>query len=280
MIRILTDSTCDISPEEAKQLGVSVVPLCVNFADKHYLDGVDITPEQFYEMLAEADKLPTTSQPSPEIFMSHFEAAKAAGDEVVCVLLSSALSGTYQSAEIAKDEVGYDKIHLIDSRAVTIALGLLVRRAVKDLNEGATAQEIVADIEHACEHVHAYAVVDTLKYLHKGGRLSTTAAIAGGLLGIKPVVGLVDGKVAMVGKARGVPGAYLKIFKLIDEVGGVDKKYPVITGYTGDAHGIEPFTRFIMQNLHMPKPHTDSIGAVIATHLGHGAKGIAFFDAQ
>ena len=201
MIRILTDSTADFSMADAAAMGVAMVPLTVSFGDAHYQNGIDLPLERFYDMLAAADKLPTTSQPSPELFLSHFLAAKAAGDTVICVLLSAALSGTCQSAEIAKEEAEYDNIYIVDSRSATLGLQLLVRRAVQRVAEGFSAMDIVADLETARTHLRLYAVVDTLKYLHKGGRLSGAVAIAGGLLGIKPVLSLdARGKLDMVDK--------------------------------------------------------------------------------
>lgn len=280
MIRILTDSTADFSQQEAASLGVRVVPLTVNFGEEHYLDGVEITAEDFYEKLVNAQKLPTTSQPSPELFLQEFEDAKAAGDEVVCVLISSALSGTFQSAQIAKEEVGYEPIYLIDSLQATLGEQLLVRRAVRRLQEGFSAAEIAADLESARERVHLFALVDTLKYLHKGGRLPAAVAIAGGLLGIKPVIGVIDGKVAMADKARGLPGAYVAIFKQIAKVGGIDERWPVLVGYTGKKAGVEPFMRYVTQNLHLQKPLLQTIGPVVGVHAGPGAAGVAFFSGE
>lgn len=277
MIRILTDSTADFPAEEAAALGLRIVPLQVNFGDEHYRDGIDLTPDEFFEKLENASKLPTTSQPSPELFLNEFEDAKAAGNEVVCVLLAGFLSGTLQSAQIAKAEVEYDGIYIVDSKTATLAEQLLVRRAIQRVQEGFTAPEIVADLEQARENLHLFALVDTLKYLHKGGRLPTAAAIAGGLLGIKPVIGVQNEKLGMVDKARGLPGAYVAIFKQIDKVGGIDEAWPVCVGYTGKKQGVEPFMRYVTNNLHLQKPLLFSIGPVIGTHAGPGACGIAFF---
>ncbi|HIW54133.1 MAG TPA: DegV family protein [Candidatus Ruthenibacterium merdigallinarum] len=277
MIRIVTDSTADFLPEDLAALRVRAVPLQVHFGEEHYEDGVDLTAEQFYDMLAEAPKLPTTSQPSPEQFMREFEAARDAGDDVVCITLSSQLSGTYQSAQIAKEEVGYDRVHVFDSLNACLAAQLLVRRAVQRANEGFTVPELLEDLEQARGRVRLLAFVDTLKYLHKGGRLPAAAAIAGGLLGIKPVVGVKDGKVAIAGKARGLPGAYVAIFKQIAHEGGIDENWPVLVGYTGKRQPAEPFMRYVTQNLHMQKPLLRPIGPVIGTHAGPGAAGIAFF---
>lgn len=281
MVRILTDSTADLTHEDAAELGVIVVPLTLNFGEKHYLDGIDLTPEEFFEQLESAEKLPTTSQPTPEAFLKEFEAARDAGDEMVCVLLSSALSGTYQSAVIAREEADYDGIYLVDSKNVTLASQLLVRRAVDLARSGMSAAEIAEDLEKARERVHLFALVDTLKYLHKGGRLSGAAAIAGGLLGIKPVISInAEGKLALTDKARGLPGAYVAIFKQIGKVGGIDERYPVMLGYTGRRAAVEPFIRYITQNLHLNKPVLRIIGSVVGTHAGPGACGIAFFSKE
>lgn len=278
MIRILTDSTVDLLPEDVSALGVRVVPLAVRFGDEHYEDGVDLGHEQFYEMLEQSHKLPTTSQPSPERFITEFERARDDGDDLICILLSSTLSGTFQSAQIAAEEVGYDRIFLVDSHTVSLAAQLLVRRAAARVAEGWSAEDIVDDLVSAREHLHIFAIVDTLKYLHKGGRLPTAAAIAGGLLGIKPVIGVQNGKVGLADKARGLPGAYVAIFKQIQKAGGVDETWPVMVGYTGKRHGVEPFMRYATQNLGLNEPLVRSIGAVVGTHAGPGAAGIAFFS--
>lgn len=278
MIRILTDSTVDLLPEDVSALGVRVVPLAVHFGDEHYEDGVDLGHEQFYEMLEQSHKLPTTSQPSPERFITEFERARDDGDDLICILLSSTLSGTFQSAQIAAEEVGYDRIFLVDSHTVSLAAQLLVRRAAARVAEGWSAENIVDDLVSAREHLHIFAIVDTLKYLHKGGRLPTAAAIAGGLLGIKPVIGVQNGKVGLADKARGLPGAYVAIFKQIQKAGGVDETWPVMVGYTGKRHGVEPFMRYVTQNLGLNEPLVRPIGAVVGTHAGPGAAGIAFFS--
>ncbi len=291
MIKILTDSTADLNPKYVKENGITVVPLNVNFQDKQYQDGVDLTNEEFYKMLSESAKLPTTSQPSPEKFLAHFEQAKQDGDTVICILISAGLSGTCQSANIAKEEAEYDNIYIVDSKSATLAEGLLVKRAVELLGEGKSAQEIVDSIEEAKERLHLLAIVTDLTNLRKGGRLSGVAAIAGGVLGIKPVVGINgaksgkesnghghDGKLTLVGKARGMPGAYVNVFKLISELGGVEESEHVAVGYAGNRIMAEPFIKYMSQNLHLQMPDIGEIGAVIGTHAGEGACGVAFFS--
>lgn len=278
MIRIITDSTADFILTDAEALGVRVIPLTIHFGDSHFLDGIDLTPEQFYGMLAGSEKLPTTSQPAPGEFINEFLDAKQAGDDVVCILLSSALSGTFQSAQIAAAEADYDRIFIVDSRSVTLGLQLLVRRAVHLASAGCCASEIAADLEQAKKHLRLFAVVDTLKYLHRGGRLSATAALAGGLLGVKPLVTIAqDGSIGLAGKARGMAGAYVALFKKIEEAGGIADANSVMVGYTGTKENAFPIMRYLTQNLHLPEPPLSMIGAVVGTHAGPGACGLAFF---
>ncbi len=289
MIKILTDSTSDIDRKFAADNDVAIVPLNVNFDGDIYLDGEDLTAKEFFVKLANSDKLPTTSQPTPQQFMPYFETAKQNGDSVVCILLSSALSGTVQSAELAKAEVDYDGIYIIDSKNATMAQVLLVYRALDLVKAGKSAQEIADDLTVAREHLHLFAIIDDLTYLRKGGRLSTVAAFAGGLLGIKPVVGINaqpieekvenhDGTLSLASKARGLPGAYVNVFKLIGQVGGINENLPVVVGGSGDKKSYEPFIRYVTQNLKLAKPTVGEIGAVIGTHAGPGAAGIGFFD--
>lgn len=279
MIRILTDSAADILPAEAAELGVEVVPLSVTFESGEVIrDGVDMTPSEYYARLAGCRRLPTTSQPSPEQFESCFAAAAAAGDETVGIFVSQQLSGTYQCAKLAAGLAGADNTVLIDSETVCLGEALLVRLAVRLRAEGKSAVQIANSLERAKAHLHLAAVVDDLKYLRKGGRLPAAAAIAGGMLGIKPLVTVKDGKVALAGKARGLPGAYVALFRLIDELGGISDAVPAIAGYTLSARETAPILNHLCENLHKPEPLVRQIGCVIGTHAGPGAFGLAFFD--
>lgn len=278
MIRILSDSACGILPEEAARLQLDVVPLRVVFEDGEALrDGIDILPDEFFKRLPGEAKLPTTSLPPISDFVERFEAAKAAGDTVVAIMVSSELSGTYQAARLAAAEADFDDAIFVDTRNVTIGQELLVRLALSLRDSGCTAAEIAETLEKQKERVRVLAVVDTLKYLHKGGRLSGAAAVVGGALGIRPVVTVQDGKVAMAGKARGLPGAFVALFKLIDEQGGLDGSLPYTIAYT-DRRGLcEPITRYVTHNLGLEEKLYSQIGPVIGTHVGPGAVGIAFF---
>ncbi|MDD3428742.1 MAG: DegV family protein [Oscillospiraceae bacterium] len=276
-IRILTDSTADLTAQQAADLNVEVIPLKVMFGTQEFLDGVTISVEEFYEKMVSSAKLPTTSQPSPAQFLAHFEAAQEAQDEVIVLTISSAISGTYQSANIAKETCGYEKIYLIDTATATLGAQLLVLLAVKLRQQGLSAQEIALELETQKYNICLLAFVDDLKYLKRGGRLSGAGAVAGTLLGIKPIVEVAEGKVVVAGKARGLPGAYVNIFKLMETRGGVDEAYPVCVGYTGERQSVEPFYRYITNNLKLSKPYISPIGSVIGVHAGPGAGGIAFF---
>ena len=279
MIRILTDSASDILPAEAEQLGVTVIPLNVTLEDGTVLrDGVDMTPSAYYEILAGCRKLPTTSQPSPELFENFFLEADAAGDEVIGIFLSHALSGTYQCAKLAADMANVDNVLFVDSGHVCLSEALLVRLAVQLRDSGKTAGQIAAILEHAKEHLHLVAAIDDLKYLRKGGRLPAAVAVAGGMLGIKPLITIQDGRVAMAGKARGLPGAYVALFKKVEEMGGINPAFPALAGYTVSPREVTPIQAYLRDNLQQEDLLVRQIGCVIGTHAGPGAFGIAFFD--
>ena len=279
MIRILTDSASDILPAEAEQLGVTVIPLNVTLEDGTVLrDGVDMTPSAYYEILAGCRKLPTTSQPSPELFENFFLEAAAAEDEVIGIFLSHALSGTYQCAKLAADMANVDNVLFVDSGHVCLSEALLVRLAVQLRDSGKTAGQIAAILEHAKEHLHLVAAIDDLKYLRKGGRLPAAVAVAGGMLGIKPLITIQDGKVAMAGKARGLPGAYVALFKKVEEMGGINPAFPALAGYTVSPREVTPIQTYLRDNLQQEDLLVRQIGCVIGTHAGPGAFGIAFFD--
>ncbi len=279
MIRILTDSASDILPAEAEQLDVTVIPLNVTLEDGTVLrDGVDMTPSAYYEILAGCRKLPTTSQPSPELFENFFLEAAAAGDEVIGIFLSHALSGTYQCAKLAADMANVDNVLFVDSGHVCLSEALLVRLAVQLRDSGKTAGQIAAILEHTKEHLHLVAAIDDLKYLRKGGRLPAAVAVAGGMLGIKPLITIQDGKVAMAGKARGLPGAYVALFKKVEEMGGINPAFPALAGYTVSPREVAPIQTYLRDNLQQEDLLVRQIGCVIGTHAGPGAFGIAFFD--
>ena len=266
---------------EAQQLGVTVIPLNVTLEDGTVLrDGIDMTPSEYYTHLAACRKLPTTSQPSPEQFERLYLDAAAAGDEVLGIFLSDALSGTGQCARLAADLANVDNVVFVNTENVCLGQSLLVRLAVQLRDAGKTITQIAADLEKAKQHLHLVAAVDDLKYLRKGGRLSAAAAVAGGMLGIKPILAVMEGKVALAGKARGLPGVYVALFKKIDEMGGIHPGYTPLLGYTVNHRELQPLLTYLQDNLHLDAPLVRQIGCVIGTHTGPGAFGIAFFDKE
>jgi DegV family protein with EDD domain len=270
-VRIITDSTSDIGFEEAKELGVTIVPLKVIFGDKEYKEGIDITMDGFYEKLVQSVKLPTTSQPSPDDFLSHFQQAKEAGDSVVVVLIAGKLSGTLQSATIAKEIVDYSDIHIVDSLNAITGLRLLVEHAVKMRNQGEDAAKIATTLESIKDRIVLLAMVDTLEYLQKGGRLSKSSAIIGSLLKFKPILSLKDGAIGVVGKERGTNKGIAKILEVIDEYGGIDEQYPIYLGYTAEESKTLLLKDRIVEKYKLEQPQLYPVGCVVGTHVGPGA---------
>ncbi len=281
-IRIITDSPSDISIKEAKQLNIDIVPLKINIGDKSYQEGIDITIEEFYEKLKTSEVLPTTSQPSPDDYVTLYEEAKKAGDDVIVITLASKLSGTYQSANLAKGIVDYPNIHIIDSEQATLGEMLLVKYAVKLRDQGKTTEEIVEIITEAKKKVVLVALIDTLEYLQKGGRLSKGAAIAGSLLNIKPVITVQDGEVAVISKARGVKAGIRNLLSSIDDFEDFNLDAPVTYGFSGiyseHIKQAEAIKEKIVEKYSLEDVGTFSIGSVIGTHAGPGAYGFAFLQ--
>jgi len=277
-VTILTDSTSDISPQEAARRGLKMVSLRVAFGDTVYRDNVDITHEEFYEKLTQSVALPTTSQPTPEDFLSHFEEARDKGDQLVCLLLSGRLSGTVQSALIAKDLCGYDDIYVVDSLQAVIGLRALVDLACILRDEGRSAAEIAAELESARQRMRMFAVVDTLEYLHKGGRLPAAAAVAGTLLKVKPLITLQDGSLSVIGKAMGSKAALKQLTETLGDELNADPRLPIYFGYTCTHDICDRFRALVEEKYHPDRTEIHSVGAVIGTHLGPGASVVGFLE--
>lgn len=274
---IITDSTSDITQVDAREKNIQVVPLRILFEDGEYHDGINITTEEFYAKLETAKILPQTSQPSPEDFVKIFENAKSKDEPVLVITLSSSLSGTYQSATIAKDICEYDKVYLVDSQTVTLGLKILVDYAVSLRNSGKSIEETFEILEREKHNIRLFAAVDTLEYLKKGGRLSSTAALAGTLLNLKPIVKVEGGSVSMAAKARGTNNSYSKIKALVEEAGGIDESKPYTLGYTGSSTNLTQFISFIEKTYNLKDCPISAIGSTVGVHAGPGACGLAFF---
>ena len=274
--RIIVDSTSDLMPNIKEQ--VHIVPLTVHFGQEEYVDGVTISHKDFYEKLVETDVHPSTSQATPAAFETEYEKAHEAGEAAVVIALTSKLSGTYQSAMIAAAE--YENIYVVDSGSVAIGGAILVEYALKLLNEGLEAKQIAEKLEEVKSRIVIVALVDTLEYLKKGGRVSKTVAFAGTLLNIKPVLSVVDGEINMLGKARGSKMGNNLLVQEIEKAGGVDFSMPLLLGYTGLSDAM--LLKYIEDSKHIWEGNVDqvrytSIGSVIGTHAGPGAVAVAFF---
>ena len=276
-VRIVIDSSADVNPSLKDRF--SVVPLTLHFGDQDYADGVTINHREFYEKLIESDVLPTTSQASPAAFAEAFQEAVDAGEEVVALTLSAKLSGTYQSAMIAAADFP-DRVRVIDTQSVAIGVGILAELALRLVDRGMSAAEIEARLLEEREQVCVIAMLDTLEYLKKGGRISKTVAFAGELLSIKPVVSLKDGEIVILGKARGSRQGNNLLAREIQSAGGVNFNKPLLLGYTGLTDVL--LQKYIQDSLHLWEDGTDhlnftTISSVIGTHAGPGAIAAAFF---
>ena len=275
-VRIIVDSTTDLAPELKGQ--VEIVPLTVNFGTEEYIDGITITHEEFYNKLIESDVLPTTSQATPAAFEKVFKEVTAAGDSAVVITLASQLSGTCQSARIAAED--YDNIYVVDSGSVTLGAGILAEYALRCACSGMEAAEIADRLEQKKEGICLIAMLDTLEYLKKGGRISAAVAFAGGLLNIKPVVNVKDGVINMLGKARGSRQGNNLLVQEIGKTGGIDFNMPILLGYTGLSDAL--LKKYMTDSAPLWEDGVDSlrytsIGSVVGTHAGPGAIAAAFF---
>lgn len=277
-IRIITDSSADLSLADAQRLGVEIVSMSIQFGDRSYLDGVDLEKPQFYEMLSQGKESPSTAQPAPTDFLKPLEATRAAGDEAVVITLSSALSGTYQSAVIAKDLCGYGPIYVVDSLSATAGVQVLVEYACKLRDGGASAQEIVEKVEAVKGRIRIFAVIDTLEYLRRGGRLSSIQAGLGTVTKLKPVISVREGAVMVVGKAFGTAAATKQLLKFLSEH-PIDDSFPAFALYSDDKTRVDEFLPKLREVDALPQDlHFCSIGPTIGTHVGPGAVGMAYVE--
>lgn len=276
-VRIITDSGFDVP--DASDARLTVLPLSITFGDTTYADGVDLTNDRFFELLIESDELPKTSQATPYAYAQIFERVRAAGDEAVVITLSSGLSGTYQSAVTAAAD--YPEVHVVDSKNVTIGQGVLVQYALRLADEGRGAAEIASMVESARERLVLLALLDTLEYLRRGGRIPKSVGAIGELLSIKPVIGVRDGEVVMLGKARGSKNGRNLLHQEVEK-NGIDFAMPVLIGYSGLSDKL--LRKYLEDNrvtwedkvAEEDLPIT-SVGATVGTHVGPNAIALAFF---
>ncbi len=278
-VRIITDSGSDILPGELA--GVDVLPLSIAFGSATYQDGVDLTHQRFYELLVESDELPKTGQVNPYAFSQALERAHAAGDEAVIVTLSSKLSGTHQSAMTAAAQAR-GHVRVVDSMNVCVGERILVELACRLAEKGLSAAEIADQLEEARDRVQVVALLDTLEYLRKGGRISGAAGAVGELLAIKPVISVDDGRVVVLGKARGSKNGRNLLNEQVKAAGGIDFSMPLALGYAGLSRKL--LDKYIADSRDLwaqgcPDGNlpVHTVGATIGTHVGPGAIALGFF---
>lgn len=288
-VKLIVDSACDISRDEVVAAGAAFLPMRVRVGGREYLDGVDLGHEEFYGLLAQAKEQATTSQIAPSFFEEAFRRALAKDDEVVCLTISSGLSGTCANALMAREQLPVlqrRRVHVVDSENVSIGEQVLVRHALRCLGRGMSGRELAAELDARKQDVRVFALLDTLEYLRRGGRVSAVTAAAGTLLNVKPIVAVQAGAIASVGKARGVKAGRAQLARLVEGEGGIDLAMPYVVAHTGaDDASMREFMRANAQLFgvgpgdeaalaHVP---TSTIGATIGTHVGPGAIGVAFF---
>ena len=277
-VKIITDSASDLPA--SRHPAISVLPMTITFGDRQYRDGEELSNQRFYELLIESEQLPSTSQIGPAQFEEAFRAQVEEGHTVVAVILSGKLSGTYQSACIAAEEFPR-QVFVVDSEHAAMGERVLVERAAQLVDQGLAAGEIAQRLETEKKDIRLIALLDTLEYLKRGGRISKSVAAIGGMLSIKPVIAIQNGEVCMLGKARGSKNGNNLLMQEIQKTAGIDFDRPYCLGYSGFHDDM--LRKYIADSRSLWEGHAEhlpvgTIGATIGTHVGPGAVGVAFFQ--
>ncbi len=283
MVKILVDSASDIDQEEAKEININMIPMEVRFGDEVYFDGVNLSRQQFFIKLIESNELPKTSLINEFRFEEKMKELVGDNDELIVITISSKLSGTYDAAKSAAKKFN-GRVYVLDSLSATAGERLLCEYALRLIKENKSFQEIIDELEEKKNKIQIIAVVDTLKYLRKGGRISPLVAFAGEMFSIKPVVSVVNGEVKLVGKARGSKKSNNLLMELVDKCGGIDFNMPYCLLYSG--LNDEYLKKYLMDSEVLWKEHIDDvnkipsymIGSTIGTHVGPNAIGVTFFS--
>ncbi len=279
MIRIITDSAADFEPEELESLNITCIPLVVRFGETDYQENVNLSKPQFYDLLLSSEELPKTSQASPQVLTDLLLDAQAAGDEAIYITLSSALSGTYQTACMIRDGVDYDGAYILDSRNATGGQRLLVEYAVKLRSQGRSASEILEKVGALRDSIVLYACIDTLEYLYKGGRISHTVYTLGSLAQIKPIIKVdEEGGIAVPAKAMGMRKGMDTLCKRL-QTQAPSADFPLYVMYTNHRSVAETLAEKIRHlGFDVPDEHIIGVGAAIGSHIGPDACGIVYIE--
>ncbi|MGV8146991.1 MAG: DegV family protein [Alkaliphilus sp.] len=277
-IKIIADSMSDISKELAKNLNITVIPITVIFDTEEYRDGIDLTSEEFYKKLEDFEGMPRTSQLTPAMYENEIGKQLNEGYETIIIMVgSSKASGTYQSALTAKKAFSRDDIHVIDSNNLSFAYGMIVVEAAEMVGKGSSAEEVLKKIGENIEKAQAVFSVDTLKFLHKNGRLDKTAMVLGTILNVKPVLEMIDGKVSPVGKTRGRKKAFCRMIERAKER-GLKKNTKIALAHANDMEGLEELKEKVELEFSPKEIIVIELGATIGSHSGPGTMAIFFFN--
>jgi DegV family protein with EDD domain len=277
VIRVVTDSTSDILPEQARALGIDVVPLTVRFGDQQFLDGIELRPDDFYARLPTTTVQPSTSQPTPEQFAEVYRGHLAAGDTVVSIHISSKFSGTLQSASLAAQEFPAGAVRVVDSTTVSAGMDALVLAALRDVDHGCDADQVVLRLEARRRRVDVYMLLDTLTYLQRGGRIGRAQGFLGGILKVKPLLRITDGEVHPQARVRSRQHGIAKMLEIVSAAGTLE--------YLAAFHcGAPELLELLVPQLESAHPEvsvaTGQLGAVVGTYSGPGGVGVAFLSDQ
>jgi DegV family protein with EDD domain len=275
-IKILTDSVADVPDKLVEELGIEVMPLTVNFEDGSYRDGIEITKDQFYVKLSKAQKLPTTSQITPGEFINVFEAFTKEGNEVIAILMSARLSGTYNSAVVAKDYLDKENITIIDSEYVTFPQGLIVIEAARMALKGYSKSEIIDRVNYMKKNMQCKFIIEEIEYLKKGGRLTPSQALIGKLLNIKPILTMKDGELIYDNKVRGKKKAIKWVINWIDKNNYYLEEKTVGLFHSNSYDFLMDLRKELTSSIDINEIIETKVGAVVGTHAGPGCIAIAF----
>ncbi len=276
MVRIITDSSADLEPREYEQLNITCIPLTVFFGEKEYQENVNLSKDQFYELLSSGE-FPKTAQPSPQLLLDLFEDAKAAGDEALYICISGAISGTYQTACATKELAEYDDCYVFDSKNATGGLRVILEYAAKLRDEGKNAKEIMTGVESIQDRIVLYACMDTLEYLYRGGRISQTVYKLGTLAQVKPIIRVTEeGAIEVPAKAMGMRKGMDFLCKRVEAL-KPSAEHNFYAMYTGDrSNGVALAEKFRAMGYDIPDEKIINVGAAIGSHVGPNACGMVY----
>ena len=276
MVRIITDSSADLEPREYEQLNITCIPLTVFFGDEEYQENVNLSKDQFYSLLS-GGQFPKTAQPSPQILLDLFEDAKNAGDEAIYICISSAISGTYQTACATKQLADCDDCYVLDSKNATGGLRVILEHAVRLRDQGLSAKEIIAGVQSIQDKIVLYACMDTLEYLYRGGRISQTVYKLGTLAQVKPIIRVTEeGAIEVPAKAMGMRKGMDFLCKRV-ETQKPSANHSFYAMYTGDrANGVALAEKFRAMGYDIPDEKIINVGAAIGSHVGPNACGMVY----